>query len=500
MYWLKNCLFIALVASGSLPVSAASRHADLDHWLATELVPFVKEQLRDHPRFRGESLRFVSMENGKPQAMSNGLTLRIRDQLREAAADVPGVRIAWQPDDPHKIENAGPGGIDCTKSEVHYLIGIETLLADNGALAVEVRALDVEDHTLVSGFSKSWQGSVSSSQYRDFRHSETDLAYRGAREVPYDDSETDLLAAHLAHDLGCSLLRQTEAEYVITESGADAEPDPVSSMLELVSNNLAQYATLQFTATDAAANSVIEGKAHRIDADLYQYWVTVHAKDPDSPLKDLSANAYVRLPERFSQAAEAAVPPAPSLQRTGGFLTSMKIVEMQNASSCPAPGYGNRASSYARSYGNASADCFALQIQAADDAVVFFLNHQLNNGLVRLADESCNLHTKARIARSGQHLQFALPADSLPTTAWSAGTGWQLQPDFDTYYAVGATDTKAARALSQHIENLPQRCSASVRLGLEGRALQRWMEDLEKIIDHWGPAIDWQTIRVKNVY
>jgi len=88
----------------------------------------------------------------------------------------------------------------------------------------------------------------------------------------------------------------------------------------------------------------------------------------------------------------------------------------------------------------------------------------------------------------------------LPTTAWSAGADWELQPDLDTYYAVAATDTKAARTLSQHIEDLPKRCTGSVRPGLEGYALQQWLTELKTISDHWGPAIDWQTIRVKNIY
>jgi len=65
---------------------------------------------------------------------------------------------------------------------------------------------------------------------------------------------------------------------------------------------------------------------------------------------------------------------------------------------------------------------------------------------------------------------------------------------------VAAADTKAARALSQHIGQLPKRCSAPVRPGLEGIALRRWMEELKAIIEHWEPAIDWQTIRVKNIY
>ena len=102
--------------------------------------------------------------------------------------------------------------------------------------------------------------------------------------------------------------------------------------------------------------------------------------------------------------------------------------------------------------------------------------------------------------RNDQQLQFALPPDSLPSAAWSAAETWQLQPELDTYYAIAATDTKAARALSQHIRQLPKRCSSSVRPGMEGIALRRWMEELEAIIKHWEPAIDWQTIRVKNIY
>jgi hypothetical protein len=132
--------------------------------------------------------------------------------------------------------------------------------------------------------------------------------------------------------------------------------------------------------------------------------------------------------------------------------------------------------------------------------VVFFLNHQLNNGLVRLADPSCMQRTSARVARSNQQLQFTLPPDTLHSAAWSAAESWQINPDLDTYYAVAASDTKAARALSQHIEQLPKRCSAPVRPGLEGAALRRWMEELTEIMNKWEPAIDWRTIRVKNIY
>ena len=498
MKLLPKSLLAAAFLMAASPATAASRNADLDAWIANDLTPFVREQLITHPRFKGESLRFVVLQNGNPQATSNALALRVRDHLREAAADVPGVRIAWQPDDPHYIRGSGPGGVDCTKTEVHYLIGVEMHLVEAGLLAVDVRALDVEDRSVVPGFNNSWKGPISSRQYREFTRMETDLTFRGEREAPYEESQMDLLAAHLAHDLGCNLLRQTEAEYVITESASMAGSNSVSGMVELVSNNLAQYSTLQFSSTDESANSVIEGKAHRIDEDLYQYWVTVQPKNSGSAIQALSASAYVRLPERFAIAEFVEVPPDPEFPSDANFLASLKIVELPDSPTCIAKRIDSRSPVYRRSYTDNS--CFALAVQSTDDAVVFFLNHQLNNGLVRLADVSCLQRTSARIVRSNQQLRFTLPPDSLDSAAWSAADSWQLDPDLDTYYAVAASDTKAARALSQHIEQLPKRCSAPVRPGLEGVALRRWMEELTEILNHWGPAIDWRTIRVKNIY
>lgn len=490
-FFLGLTLFVS-----SLPVTAATRNDDLNYWLVNELTPFVREQLMTHPRFKGESLRFVVLDNGNPQASSNALAFRIRDSLRETTADVPGIRIAWQPDDPHYLRNPLPGGIDCTKSEVHYLIGIETSLIESGLLSIELHALDVEDGTVVAGFTKSWKGHLSSREYREFRHIETDPTFRGEREAPYEKSQSDLLAAHLAHDLGCNLLRQTEAEYIITGLESGTESDPVSSVLELVSNNLAQYSSLQFSSSGDSANSVIEGKAHQIDDDLYQYWITVQPKNTDSELHAFSASAYVRLPEQFMIAERAAVLSGPTIESEADFLASLSIVELQDPQACMARGISARSPGYRREY----EDCYALQVQSTDDAVVFFLNHQLNNGLVRLADRSCPQRTSAKIARTGQRLQFALPVDSLPSAEWSEAKGWPIQPNLDTYYAVATTDTKAARALSQHFEQLPKRCSASVRPGMEGHALRQWMEELQEIINHWEPAIDWQTIRVRNIY
>ncbi|MDX1404160.1 MAG: hypothetical protein R3192_06470 [Woeseiaceae bacterium] len=486
---------ITFIASGS-PLAAAERHATLDAWLAKELTPYLREQLQHHPRFKGEALKFVVMDNGVPQATSNTLALRLRDRLRDSVADVPGIRLAWQAGDP-RYQSAALG-IDCTRTEVHYLVGIEMQLLDRGSLAVELLAVDLEERSKVPGFGRAWRGSIGAREYRALRLSEADPAFRGEREVPYDETQGDLLAAHLAHELGCSLLRQTEAEYVIAGSLASEGGEPPQRVVELVGNNLARYSTLQFAASDEAANAIITGKAHRIDDDLYQYWITVQPKDANSEIHALSASAYLRIPEKYASAELITGPQEPALHSSPGFLGSLRVVELRQSAECSASNSSNARQYYGRRYGG-NDECFALAVRSSDDAVVFFLHHQLNNGLVRLAGASCLPASNVKVAKSKQQVSFVLPEDLLSSAAWS-GADWQLYPDRDTFYAIAATDNKAARELSKHIRRLPYRCTSSVRPGLEGADLERWMDELKATVDKWGQEIHWQGIRVKNVY
>ncbi len=489
------CLLLIATTLGN----AASRPADLDAWFANELMPYVRERLTSHPRFRGEPLRFVVFDNGNPQAASNALALGLRDELRDAMADIPGVRIAWQPDNPHHVRHPGPGGVDCTKTTVHYLVGLELMSLGKDKVFIELRAVDLEDRSIVPGFGKTWQGHLSSRQFHEYRRMELDPTFRGEREVPYDESQSDLLAAHLAHDLGCSLLRQTDAEYVIAGSGNNAAGDPVNSMVELVGNNLAQYGSLQFAASGESANSTIAGKAHRIDDDLYQYWVTVQPKDAGSELSALTASAYVRLPEQFVPPQVVAGSPRVVLRSEPGFLASLKVVQLDESAACRKRRI-DEASRLNRYPYFELGECFALAVRSTDDAVVFFLHHQLSKGLVRLADSRCVQSSGVRIIKARQQAQFVLPPDLLSSASWSEGRHWTIDPDRDTFYALATTDSKAARELSRHVRQLPVRCGASVRPGLEGAHLRQWMEDLLQIIDERGPAIHWQTIRVRNIY
>jgi hypothetical protein len=189
------------------------------------------------------------------------------------------------------------------------------------------------------------------------------------------------------------------------------------------------------------------------------------------------------MPETFNAAELVTALPSTGHVRPGAMLTNLRLIELDDFRSC-----------------NNRRDCFALQTRSNADAVVFFLNHQLNFGLVRLGGEECNQRVTARVIRANEAVSFSLLSDEPGGGQWLPGDKWELSPSMDTYYVVAASDNKAARALARHIERLPLRCTASVRQGMQGAALQRWLEELEAIAGNWKTQIDWQLIRVRNLY
>ena len=493
---------IILLAIATLPGMgglAAARNLDLDTWIDTELIPYTSRELKQHPRFRNQAIQLVVLRDESPQSDGSELAINIRDRLRDALNAVPGIRILW---------SADPSGIDvtsraafpnCAALQPDYLVGIEMNDQRHGELSIAVRALDVADRSWVPGFGMTWDGPISSMQMRQYRTRAIDPDFRGERNAPWHTSELDLMAAHLARSVGCKLLRQVDAEYVLTHSGEG--DDSPGKLIELVSNNLAGNAYLQFADDGIAANAVITGKAHRIDDDLYQYWITVTPLDHGTGLASLSADAYVRIEDPYQAAA---LIPEEGYELTPGsepFLDRLSVVVLPERSTCRISGSGMRTANPRYGFGAANDPaCYALQLRTEEDAVVFFLNHQLNNGLVRLAGGSCSFRTDGRIARRNDTLRFPLPVDALQSGNWTSTSQWSLAPREDTYFAVASKNTRAARALSAHIATLPKKCSASIRAGLEGPALRAWLDELQQILSHWGPEIDWRGIRIKEIY
>ena len=59
-------ILLTLIIAQAIPTTAESREKSLDRWLDNELVPYVKQQLVLHPRFKNETVMFVVLQDNCP--------------------------------------------------------------------------------------------------------------------------------------------------------------------------------------------------------------------------------------------------------------------------------------------------------------------------------------------------------------------------------------------------------------------------------------------------
>ncbi len=503
MMGLKRCITAWATLSIALLLAAGNAQArdkTVDAWVASDLSSFVASQLRDMPRFKGSTVRFVVFEAGRPVAETDQLSLNLRNRLQREVLESDGIRIGWQPD-PATSGLALPSFVSaCDADEVDLLVGLESRDLGGGEMEFSVRALDVIERSWISGFSQVWRGTLTREQRAAAGNSATDRTFLGERGVPYRHSETDLMAKHLAHDLSCQLMRQLSGDYRIASLAGDSGDEDIDRVLALVRHQVAGVNSLQIVNDERQTNATLVGKLHSIDRSLHQFWVTLSPQSGDGDLAPLKASVYLRLPDYPAEdpivfgkprlASESIRLQSPET----GVLRDLRFVRVTSSAVC--------ATTYRTSTGNRmsrSGECPALRVNTRPDAVVFILNHQLNRGLVRLGDERCNHRPAARVSASDQGVLVRLPGDN-SSGDWMPVEEWDSKPGSETYYVIAVSDSRTARRVADLVAELPQRCSDSVRLGLTGSALDGWLSDLDRELVRGHQNMDWRAIRVRQVY
>ncbi len=494
---MPTTLLIATLLFGA----AEARETTLNRWLDRELLPHVSRQLSEHPRFKGETVLFVVLQDGAPTAVTNTLALSLRDRLLDAAVDESGISIGWRQGD------AAATAHTCNRDRVHYYIGVETSHELDGRFTVRVRALDVEQREWVGGFGRQWSGYLTTAERRAVRERDTDATFLGARDVPFAAGQTDLLANHLAHELACTLHRQIAGDYVVEPAQTGDDPGGLGGAVELIGNNLVRNRALEFTDERQRSNAVLSGKAHHIDGNLYQYWVSV-TPSGDNDLSTVSASAYVLVDrnepvavaseDRRSYAGESARIPTVTIPggQTRVILGSLTISRSTDGAACPDSAY----SATKLSNGFAGSDrCSLLRARAYDDAVVFLLQHQTGYGLVRLGDSGCRSRTTARLVTSGNTLRFPVAFLHDGRSVAVAGKTWPLEVRNDIYYAIAVADSGLARRLANHIDRLPLRCGGALRHGLRQAALGAWLRQLAEISAAARGTVEWRGLEVEDL-
>jgi hypothetical protein len=448
---------LAVFCLSLLVARADAAETSLDRWFDRELLTYVTSQLVSHPRFKGESVMFVAFEDNLPTPVSNALTISLRDRLLEAALNEPGIIVGRRQGG--AAAHSGGQPVDC----------------------------------------------VSSVQHRAAREVRRDATFRGARDVPFAADESDLLAAHLAHELSCALLRDTGARYIVAEDQAAGPGDELSATVQLVGNNLARHDALELTGDTQKVNATLTGTPHRIDGALYQYWLTITPTEPDTELTTVSSSAYVLLPGYRLAAtsdpepkAVASLPATVAIPHGGGdaLLGPLRILKSQDRRVCAGSGDSSMRTT---TYGESQPQCSALIADARADAVVFVLVHQANHGLVRLGGPECRERTAPHIVTQGRAMRYPVPFTAIGNSEMRETAEWRVAPSVDTYYAVAVSNARAGREFANHIDALPLRCNRSLRRGLENQALHRWLDEFAALAERHAEHVGWRAIQLKDV-
>ena len=468
----KIAIVITVLVAQSIPQTAASREVDIDKWVERDLVPYTRQQLLQQSRFRGETVMFVVLDGNAPEARSNVLALSIRDRLLRAAIDTPGVNVGWR----QGAElAANDTAADCGRNDVHYYIGVELRPTLDGRYEASLRALDLEDGSLVAGFSRRWSGRLSTVQRQALRQGRDDTTFRGGRAVPYSAADKDLIARELARDLGCDLLRGSAGSYRLPDA-ADTDAAELPGAADLVIRNLVMRQAAELETAAVAANVTVQASLHHIDADLYEYWLTVAPVTADEDLKTVGASRYVRLPSAATMLA--ATPPAADTPDRPA-----------------ATGASSATSASVALFGPLDISDDRLVSPMQSDAVVFVVAHQPGHGLVRIAADGCGARALPVIAERGQLLQQRVPllTGGGPQTV-SEVRDWRLAPERPTVYALAAADDRLARELARLVNRLPARCNAALRAGLDGADLALWLDEFRQLAASAPTRVGWRGI------
>ncbi len=485
---LLAALAIALLSFAD-PAVPATR--DVEDWVSGELADYVYARLTTSPRFAGASVELVVFAGDQPASRTDELSLALRNSLRRSLAGRRDIRLGWQPDPDQALRQAPVTAEDCKAMHPDLLVGIEVRAARDGTAVVNVRALDDTEHRWVPGFGREWEGRLSAGQQRAFATAAVDRAYLGRRDVPYDASETDLIASHLARDLRCQLMRRVSGEYRLAVNDEPSDDNALGAVPKLVSHQVGGISSLRLTSSASAANAALNGALHPVAGDLHQYWLVLEPVGTQGDLQPLASSVYVEL----SSQAPHVVDNAPEMPvSTTTLLSDMRLVRLSGSPVC------RQAGTTATLLSRSGERCAALRVTAADDAVVFILNHQQNLGLVRLDDDSCTIRPRPHVLRKGESLTVRVPdLVAIDDATWSPVPGWTPAPGGEVYFAIATADGESAREISKHVATLPARCSDAVRPGLDGAALEHWLRGLRAVLKARSDDVAWRAVRTRAV-
>lgn len=482
-------LFTLLVTLGALLSAGCAQHptrpaqgedSSLQHWLDTELAPYLAQQLGQHPRFKGESVILVRLDGPDIQADIDGLTRSMRDQLMDSLLTDAGVRLPWQPQQQPAQHHRRLDQVECGRiRDANYYIGIEITRSATAQYRVSVRALDVRAGEWVSGFGNSWSGALTSGELRALQERRSDESLRGLRVLPFSSGHPDLAASYLANNLSCLLRQQDEEDLVIYVESLKSDQPRLRTLLGLIGNNLSRYREVRVTDARKESNFLLRGEAHEVQSGLYQLWVVLHPKDSGEHLIGMDTATYVRLQPEGGGAAPRRQ--ANKVRRGKPAIAGMELVRRHSGTgdsdSCTEQPGGES------NGGQVVEGCPLLELSVEQADQVFVFVHGSKDGISRLSSGSCANSNEAT-ANTAAKRSYLFPAGRFSNADWP------------TIYAIAVSGSDLARQFTGLLQVLPDACGNATGMRADHNGMDQWLGKLDRLIATSSEHAVWTARRI----
>ncbi len=441
-------LLLVLLAPAAAAASGVL-NGSLGRWLDTEAAPQLGEMLGKHPRFQGETIRVVSMRDGKPVPVASRLHRAVQDHLTQRLLGYDGVRIAW----------AQPTNTCGVPQTVPYLLGIEIEQTGSQRHALNVAMVDVADSVWVNGVNFSWKGRLTSAE-RIALAGTVDQAPQGTVDSPLPAGRTSDVAAHLERNVRCALPDGLDGPVFL----APTQAGQLSRIRGQLQGDLAVAAIAAITPRQQDAEWTLSLEAHPVSSRTQELVLTLTDRE-DALSQQVASVFVVGLP-----GAEGTPPTGtPTLVAGSALLSDFHLDTSASGGVC------NTHSSHPNA-------CAEITFDLLSPAYLFVLSTHDRT----LKANSCS--TLIKRADAGER-RFRLRVPELrpagardPAVTADAG-----------FYAIAVRERSVARALARHIHKAPGTCSRHSRRGLD-----TWLRQLDALLAPHADDYEWRAMHLAS--
>ncbi len=446
-----------MLALALIFLSTASARADsgllngsLGRWLDTEVLPELGRTLGEHPRFKGETIKLVSLTAGQPTDRASRLHEAVEAHLTQRLLKSSGVRIAWS-DQPQN--HCG------VLEQPVYLLGVAIEADGSYYHKLNIRMIDVTESVWVSGVSHSWRGRLTATESAALSQAVTTAAAGGV-DSPLPVRSSHEIATTMHRHLRCAHPQGLDGPLYL----AQGEDPDLNRILASLATELATTPLAALTTEEATAEWILSLRAAPAGTGNQVQQLGLLLTEQDSEITQQVATVYVSGPLRtgrypVDQIARTTHPvPSPYLP-DGQLLSALQLYPAADEGVCDSR----------KARGN---QCAEVGFELLTPAYLFVLSSYNRN----LSSTTCESTLKE--ATAGER-RFRIRVPPSVSALPDAGI-----------YAIAVSDRNAAKALSRHI-----------RTGVCSRPLARtdqWLSELDTLLATHPDHIQWRAIHLSH--